>query len=262
MRRLLPGKVVAVLGAAITLVVAAAGAGWYFNWAQSASVQAEVAEVPQLAALPVEMTVKQRSTTAVPGSDGELLLSIDDVTRGQILVTLLPKEKSPLIGPISMKPSMSMDFAWGSGRYVLQLKQLHNAMIGEDFADFVITEATTGRTSLTENEKIERLIATIHDLDRATFIRNGVEHTSTEAAAHLRQKWDAARDEIKTARDFIDKIATASSLSGVAYRIRFSDGKEIDSAEFLTQRLTEIEAAASPALAADETRNRQPGNDP
>jgi hypothetical protein len=54
-------------------------------------------------------------------------------------------------------------------------------------------------------------------------------------------KWDANAAEIKTARDFIDKIASLSGTSGKPYLIRFKDGREITSREYLLAELQKLE---------------------
>ncbi|MGE3314720.1 MAG: DUF5329 family protein [Planctomycetaceae bacterium] len=205
--------------------------------------------------MPVELTVKQRSTVPIPGSGDNLLLTVDDVTRGQIQVTLLEKGRAALFGPISMTPDNSIPFAYGDARYSLHLKTLHNALVGEDFAEFVIRGASAAAAAkLTEDEKIEKLIATIASLDKAVFIRDGAEHTSAEAAGHLRDKWNAKKDEVKTAEDFIKLVATSATLSGEPYRIRSADGTEMASSEFLRKRLAEIESSADVAAVSEKEK--------
>ena len=95
--------------------------------------------------------------------------------------------------------------------------------------------------SLSEEEKIKSLIATVRGLKDATFIRNGDEHDCDSAADHMQRKWKAGRKEIKTARDFVRLAASKSSRSGEAYRIRFKDGKEVTSEAFLTKELDKLE---------------------
>jgi hypothetical protein len=62
----------------------------------------------------------------------------------------------------------------------------------------------------------------------------------------LRKKWDFARREVKTARDFIEKIATKSYIGGQPYLIRFKDGREVKSGDYLSERLKEIESPKKP----------------
>jgi hypothetical protein len=81
------------------------------------------------------------------------------------------------------------------------------------------------QTSYTEQQKINHLITYISTLKDVVFIRNGSEYKSIQAANHLKMKLEKADDKIKTAEDFIEKIASVSSLSGEPYKIKFSNGK-------------------------------------
>ena len=92
-----------------------------------------------------------------------------------------------------------------------------------------------------ETQKIEVLIKYVNDLKDATFIRNGSTYNSKSAATFLRRKWQANQSEVRTARDFIDKVAAISGTSGRPYLIRFKDGKEIHSRDFLLARLKTLE---------------------
>ncbi len=103
---------------------------------------------------------------------------------------------------------------------------------------------------LTERQKIDKLIDIVANLENATFIRNDDEHSAKEAAAHMRRKLNAAGGRIKTAAQFIEHIASKSSTSGKLYRIRFSDGKELPSGEFLLSQLDRIERGETEPAAA------------
>lgn len=43
---------------------------------------------------------------------------------------------------------------------------------------------------------------------------------------HISMKWKKAGDKIKTVQDFIEQIASKSSMTGLDYKIVYSDGKE------------------------------------
>ena len=96
-----------------------------------------------------------------------------------------------------------------------------------------------------EQHKIAYLIASIAALQDATFIRNGQEYNAERAAEHLRLKLRYAGERAKTAEDFIAYCATGSSMSGAKYAIRFHDGRTIDSATFLHNKLVEYQARAA-----------------
>ena len=95
---------------------------------------------------------------------------------------------------------------------------------------------------VTEKQKIDALIEHVGELKDAKFIRNGSSYEPATAVRFLRGKWNANKAEVKTARDFIDKVATKSGTSGKPYLMRYSDGKEIPSREFLLAELQKIES--------------------
>lgn len=92
-----------------------------------------------------------------------------------------------------------------------------------------------------EKQKIEALIKQVGDLKDAKFIRNGSTYEVASAVRFLRGKWDANAVEVKTARDFIEKVASESRTSGTPYLIRFKDGREIKSRDYLLAELQKIE---------------------
>ncbi|MEO6163660.1 MAG: DUF5329 family protein [Candidatus Binatia bacterium] len=93
-----------------------------------------------------------------------------------------------------------------------------------------------------EKQKIETLIKQVGDLKDAKFVRNGSAYEPATAVRFLRGKWDANKAEVKSVRDFIDKVATKSGTSGKPYLMRFNDGKDITSREFLLAELRKIES--------------------
>jgi hypothetical protein len=131
---------------------------------------------------------------------------------------------------------------WLIGFWIKKLmKMTKNAFIGVLIAASIGAMSFVTQKSLSEKEKIEHLIKTLEQLRDAKFYRNGSYYSSKDAAAHLRMKWEKAGSRIKTAVDFIDKVATKSSVSGEEYRIIYSTGKEISSAKFLHNELKKLE---------------------
>ena len=93
-----------------------------------------------------------------------------------------------------------------------------------------------------EKQKIETLIKHVGDLKDAKFVRNGSTYEPATAVRFLRGKWSANKADVKTVRDFIDKVATKSDTSGKPYLMRFTDGKEIPSRDYLLGELKKIES--------------------
>ncbi|MCB1170695.1 MAG: DUF5329 family protein [Leptospiraceae bacterium] len=114
------------------------------------------------------------------------------------------------------------------------------AILGRAIAVMIIFAGAGSLHALTEQQKIDLLYQEIRTT-RAIFIRNGIEYDSEKAVSHLKRKQDYAGDRIKTARQFIKYLATESSMTGVAYKIKFPDGRVVESGPYLLQVLKRIE---------------------
>jgi len=80
------------------------------------------------------------------------------------------------------------------------------------------------------------------------FYRNGTWYDAKRAQAHLRLKYDAmaASDQIDTADDFVNKVASGSSLSGQAYEVRCSGRAPMKTREWLSAMLARYRAQGAP----------------
>lgn len=194
--------------------------------------------VAPIEGVPFELTIWQRRTTVVPGTNGRLTLSIDDITRGQTHATLRVDGELVVLDARSMQALDAATFRFEGCDYVLRLDELVNNLIGRDSAQFSFRARPAAVVD--QSEEIERLIASIEKLERAEFIRNGSVHDGAEAAAHLRRKLEAAGDDVKTAEQFIETIASRSSLTGDPYEIHFDDGRKMTVAEFLRAKLAAL----------------------
>jgi hypothetical protein len=109
-------------------------------------------------------------------------------------------------------------------------------LLGLAFPHFVRAQALPDG----EKQKIETLIKQVAALKDATFIRNGAGYNATIAVTFLQAKWAANTANVKTARDFIDNIASISGI-GKPYLIRLKDGREIIGRDFLLAELKKLE---------------------
>jgi len=76
------------------------------------------------------------------------------------------------------------------------------------------------------------------------FYRNGFWHDSRAAQGHLRDKYNylVAHGLINATEDFIDRAATASSLSGLAYEVRCRGSAVVTSKQWLRNELARLRA--------------------
>ena len=67
------------------------------------------------------------------------------------------------------------------------------------------------------------------------FYRNGSWFDAAKAEGHLRQKYQllSQENQITTAEDFIERVATKSSLSGQAYKVRCRGGEPVTTNQWL-----------------------------
>ena len=103
--------------------------------------------------------------------------------------------------------------------------------------------AHAGEKSKSENEKIEALIAHVEGLKQAKFVRNGVEYDARIAGRFLRYIYGENKEKVRTAQDFIRVVATQSG-AGIPYVVRFPDGRESKSRDYLTELLKKWEMPA------------------
>lgn len=82
---------------------------------------------------------------------------------------------------------------------------------------------------------IQHLLGAI-ERSGCTFVRNGKEYSAAEARSHMERKYTYAKGKITKAEQFIDYIATKSSMTGKPYLIRCG-GKAYRSKEWLLVEL-------------------------
>ena len=92
-----------------------------------------------------------------------------------------------------------------------------------------------------EQFRIDKLIRFVETQKDMKFIRNGTEYTCAEAGRFLRGKMEAMGGEVTTAREFIERIASKSSMSGEPYHVKFGDGRLLLASKFLGDELKRIE---------------------
>jgi hypothetical protein len=207
---------------------------------KSASAEKADAQTGPLKELPARMTVKQRSTAIVPGSDGKLQVTVDDITRGQVITSVSrAKEGGLLVGPTSLRVGDAKKFEFDSTTYQIKLKALNNALIGDDFGEFVIGYPPK---PIPEQEKIAKLIAAVAELPaETTFERNGKARSPKSEADHLRKREAAWKDDNLTAEAFIERLCEKSS-NEEPYLVRAVGAPAVSMEFLLRAKLSQIES--------------------
>jgi len=105
-------------------------------------------------------------------------------------------------------------------------------------AVFLLLVAGPGRAAPTDrvDQTIQYLISYVSG-SGLTFIRNGSEYTSSEAAEHMNRKYQHFKDDIETPERFIELSATKSLLTGKPYLVVDGQGEKLKVSDWLRTEL-------------------------
>lgn len=95
--------------------------------------------------------------------------------------------------------------------------------------------------ALSPEEKIrtEALLTELGKQQNLTFTRNGAEHSAVDAESHLRLKLGKTHKRLQTAEQFIDNVASKSSITGEQYQVKDGQGNIIPANKYLHDLLKE-----------------------
>ena len=96
-----------------------------------------------------------------------------------------------------------------------------------------------------EQTRIEKLIHFVEVQKDMKFVRNGTEYSCADAGKFLRGKLESMGKEVTTAREFIERIASKSSMSGQPYQVKFADGRMMPASQFLHEELKRLDTGAT-----------------
>ena len=111
---------------------------------------------------------------------------------------------------------------------------------------FALTAPATADDTSAE---IEYLLTTMGQSE-CTFIRNGKEYDADDAESHLRMKYRRGKRYAGTADDFIDNLASRSSMSRKPYLIACDGGVPGESGTWLRELLADYRNS-KPVSSAD-----------
>lgn len=183
--------------------------------------------------------IYQRTSMKLPGRRGTLRVQLDDITRGQVLVSVYGLGGTVIAGPTSMKEGDELALSARGEEYILRLDRLVNLLIGADYGVFSFMPIDPR-----DARKIEDLLEMIAASD-AMFIRDKREFSGKTFAAHLRQKRQHFRPGDGTLSEFIDSVASRSVANGEPYGVKLSTGKTIAVADWLNQKASQLGSSST-----------------
>ncbi|WP_318365827.1 YfeK family protein [Enterobacter sp.] len=90
-----------------------------------------------------------------------------------------------------------------------------------------------------EEARINAMLQALSKKQNLIFVRNGSEHNCEEAVSHLRLKLGNTKNRIDTAEQFIDKVASSSSITGKPYLVKIPGQPDETAKSFLDKLLKE-----------------------
>lgn len=178
--------------------------------------------------------IYQRTRVKLPSRHGTLRVQLDDITRGQVLVSVSGVGGTVIASHTSMKEGDELPLSVGGEDYILRLDKLVNLLIGNDYGVFSFMPIDRR-----DARKIEDLLEIIAASD-VMFIRDERELAGKAFAAHLRQKRQHFRPRDDTLAEFIDSVASRSLTSGEPYGVKLSTGETIAAADWLNQQTPKL----------------------
>lgn len=100
---------------------------------------------------------------------------------------------------------------------------------------------TLAQATSTAEHEIQHLFGFISQSD-CTFIRNNSEYPAPEARDHMQNKYAYAKGWVDNTEQFIERIASKSSISGKRYQVRCG-GQLFYSDDWLKQELVRYRAS-------------------
>jgi hypothetical protein len=88
----------------------------------------------------------------------------------------------------------------------------------------------------TMDNEIDYLLDTVA-ASNCTFIRNGKEYDADDARDHLQSKRRRGKRYFDSTEEFIERLASKSSMSGKPYQIRCGDDAAVPAGEWFTALL-------------------------
>lgn len=173
------------------------------------------------------MTVAQRGSERVPGTEGRLWIEVDDVTAGQVRVKIVDYTTHEHVLPKrSMRFGDEAQFSFRGVTRGFVVLRLVNLLIGEDFVEFAF-----GEPGSLANEQIESVLRQITN-STVKFVRSGVKSDGRATAERLRQQWRAAGD-VTTLAAFLSRCVGYEGGTVPVWSVQLPGGRMLPMVEWL-----------------------------
>lgn len=191
-----------------------------------------------------KFTVMQRTAEDVPGSNGSLMLWIEDITSGQVRISIVDSQGTQVVRTTSIRPGDCVHLDIGQEKYVVGCRKLVNRLMADDFGIFIICPPARW-----ERIRVNVLLDRIED-STAKFVQDGQELPGSRFSALLKEKMKESTPKIETVDAFLKRIAARPEHPDRPYKVQFEDGPEYE----LTAWLNKVEGSKNPEWTDTATR--------
>lgn len=131
------------------------GGEWQSAGNPTRSARTTASDEPLRLELPeesVELTIRQRRSKVVPGSEGRIHIRIGDITEGQVLLSVRADDGKVLRDDVSVRPEDVIGFSVNGQRYFIRVKELRNILVGQgDFGVFEVSASAPENDTSSES---------------------------------------------------------------------------------------------------------------
>ena len=100
----------------------------------------------------VELAIKQRQSKPIPGSHDRVIVRLDDITGGQVLISMRSDDGKVLLDDVSAVEGDIFPFVVGNQTFYCRVKALKNFVVGQDIA---VLEIASDLKTLQAKEKTD-----------------------------------------------------------------------------------------------------------
>jgi hypothetical protein len=93
-----------------------------------------------------------------------------------------------------------------------------------------------------ELQRINGFLELLSTKTDITFIRNGSSYPVEKAVSHLKSKLKQARNKISSGEEFVEHVASKSSISGKPYEIILPNGNKLLARDYFYELLKEVDS--------------------
>lgn len=184
--------------------------------------------------------VMQRRAAFVPGTRQWLEVRIDDITMGQVLLTVVDATGRDVVAARHVADHDDVPFRLGTDDYVLYVDRLVNKLVADDWAELSVHPAAGFRPDV-----LARLIRRVEAATGVVFVREGTDHGPAMAAQLLRARLASVRGPAPTPQEFLE-LCSKSSRTGEPYHVRKADGTVQPARDWLLEQLAAVEHEVAP----------------